>query len=142
MSERLVITTNQSKPSKNLLHYVSNRLVRPTSVANAAFLLATPINCTPCSCALQYHAGKGRQQSRRVLHHRCMHLQRAGYVLYRALVLVEIVKVIVESSTCPNNIISILVINKMLLLRIHINANNCTRTFLLSRRVNYHPKFD
>ena len=38
---------NPSKPSKNLLHCALNRLVGPTSVANTAFLLAMPINCTP-----------------------------------------------------------------------------------------------
>jgi hypothetical protein len=53
-SERLVSTTNSSKSLKKPLHYASNRLVRPTSIANTAFLLATPIDfthCRPASCA-------------------------------------------------------------------------------------------
>jgi hypothetical protein len=55
--QRLVSTTNPSESSKNWLQYASNRLAtRPTSIANAAFSLATPIYSTHrvlsfCSCA-------------------------------------------------------------------------------------------
>ena len=49
---------NQSKLSKKL-HNASNQLVRPTSVI---FLMATPINCTPCAfCSCTQPTGKGHQ---------------------------------------------------------------------------------
>jgi hypothetical protein len=69
-SEGFVSTTNPSKSSKNWLPYASNCLVRSRSVANAAFILATPIDSTHCRQVLSAHAhnlaqypGKGRQLS-------------------------------------------------------------------------------
>ena len=69
------------------------------NVANTAFLLATPINTTHhvlCAHAhnLAQFVGKGRQQpgytwsSSRLVSHAST-LQRAGYVLYRALVVLS-----------------------------------------------------
>ena len=57
LSDSVVSTTNPSKSAKNWLQYASNPLARSTSVANSAFMLATPIDhtycwpCAFCSCA-------------------------------------------------------------------------------------------
>jgi hypothetical protein len=70
--ERLISITNLSKLSKNWLHYTSNHLARPTSIANAAFSLATPIDSTHYVLSAQayklpQYIGKGRQLQDRYL---------------------------------------------------------------------------
>ena len=81
--------TNPYKSSKICLHYASNGLARPTSIANTASLLATPIDSThplQAMCIRQLHT--------------CMHTTAAalismqtdvdadamcdGYVFYKA----------------------------------------------------------
>ena len=94
---------NKSTSSKNWLHYASNCLARPTSIANTASLLAMPINSTHCmpmcfsSCAqpstIHWEGSSATYAccccSSHLYANRCgcrCNLRLTGYVLYRALV--------------------------------------------------------
>jgi hypothetical protein len=58
-------TTDPSKSSKNWLYYASNCLAMPTNIANAVFLLATPIDSAHVLSGhahnLAQYVGKDRQ---------------------------------------------------------------------------------